>query len=88
MRRLAGCGNIDYLVAVLFRVNWVLMSAVSLVWAGITHGWFVKCAVCWCRMINGKKTAFMETQTSMGASMHQQTPILEPDPYPDSDRDP
>ena len=46
--------------------------AVSLVWAGITHGWFVQCAVCWCQMINGKKTASIETQTSKGASGHEQ----------------
>ena len=45
------------------------MSAVSLAWAGVTHGWFVRCAVCWCQMINGKKTASTETQTSMGASV-------------------
>ena len=44
-----------------------MLTAVSLVWAGITHGWFVKCAACWCRMINGKASATIETQTSMGA---------------------
>ena len=42
-------------------------AAVSLVWAGITHGWFVRCAACWCRLINGKPSATIETQTSMGA---------------------
>ncbi len=43
-----------------------MLAAVSLVWAGITHGWFVKCASCWCRLINGKPSATIETQTSMG----------------------
>jgi len=47
-----------------------MLTAVSLVWAGITHGWFVKCAACWCRLINGKPSATIETQTSMGARRH------------------
>ncbi len=49
---------------------WIPHCAVSLAWAGITHGWFVKCAVCWCQLINGKKMASIETQTSTGEAKH------------------